>query len=88
MDKTPREPIDPIEQLRGDPRALAALFEQHRDRLRRRVELRLDPRLRSRLDAWDVVQDAFLDVARGLDANLADPKLSRRSGCGCTSAGG
>jgi RNA polymerase sigma-70 factor (ECF subfamily) len=76
MDKTPDDPIDPIETLRGgDHRALAALFDQHRDRLRRMVELRLDPRLRARLDASDVVQEAFLDVARDLDTYLADPRL-------------
>ena len=39
------------------------------------VELRLDPRLRGRLDASDVVQEAFLDVAGDLDAYLADPTL-------------
>jgi RNA polymerase sigma-70 factor, ECF subfamily len=75
MDKPPQDPTDPIEQLRGDPRALAAIFQQHRDRLRRMVELRLDPRLRARLDASDVVQEAFLDVAGDLEAYLADPKL-------------
>src|SRR5438270_8554229 len=76
VDKTPGDPTDPIEPLRGgDRRALAALFEQHRDRLRRMVELRRDLRLRARLDASDVVQDAFLDVARDLDAYLADPRL-------------
>jgi RNA polymerase sigma-70 factor (ECF subfamily) len=75
-DKTPGDPADSIEQLRaGDRRALAHFFDQHRARLRRMVELRLDPRLRGRLDASDVVQDAFLDVARDLDAYLADPKL-------------
>jgi RNA polymerase sigma-70 factor (ECF subfamily) len=76
MDKTPAEPNDPIAQIRGgDRKALAALFDQHRERLRRMVELRLDPRLRARLDASDVVQEAFIDVARDLDAYLADPKL-------------
>jgi RNA polymerase sigma-70 factor, ECF subfamily len=75
MDSTPQKPTDPIEQLRRDRQALAALFEQHRDRLRRMVELRLDPRLRARLDASDVVQEAFLDVACDLDAYLAEPKL-------------
>jgi RNA polymerase sigma-70 factor, ECF subfamily len=71
-----RTPEELIEDLRaGDRRALAELFELHRDRLRRMVELRLDPRLRARLDASDVVQDAFLDVARDLEAYLADPKL-------------
>src|SRR6516164_5330290 len=67
---------DPVEKLRGgDRQALAALFEKYRDRLRRMVELRLDPRLRARFDASDVVQEAFLDVARDLDAYLTDPKL-------------
>jgi RNA polymerase sigma-70 factor (ECF subfamily) len=75
MDQMPRDPTDPIEQLRGDRQALARLFEQHRDRLRRMVELRLDPRLRARLDASDVVQEAFLDVAADLEAYLAEPKL-------------
>jgi RNA polymerase sigma-70 factor (ECF subfamily) len=76
MDKTLDDPNDPIESLRGgDCQALATLFEQHRQQLRRMVELRLDPRLRSRLDASDVVQEAFLDVAHDLDAYLADPKL-------------
>jgi RNA polymerase sigma-70 factor (ECF subfamily) len=76
MDTTPGNPIDPIELLRGGSRqALGMLFDQYRDRLRRMVELRLDQRLRARIDASDVVQEAFLDVARDLEAYLADPKL-------------
>jgi RNA polymerase sigma-70 factor (ECF subfamily) len=75
--KASGNPADPIASLRGgDRHALAAFFDQHRDRLRRMVELRLDPRLRARLDASDVVQEAFLDVAHDLDSYLADPKLS------------
>ena len=88
MDKTPGDPTDPIEQLRGgDRQALATLFEKYRDRLRRMVELRLEQRLRARIDASDVVLEAFLDVARDLDAYLADPKLPRCSGCASTSPG-
>ncbi len=76
MDKTPGDLTDPIERLRGgDRRALAALLDRHRDGLRRMVELRLDPRLRARLDASDVLQEAFLDVAKDLDAYLAAPGL-------------
>ena len=76
MDQTPGDPPDPIEKLRGgDRQALGMLFDQYRDRLRHMVELRLDPRLRARFDASDVVQEAFLGVARDLDAYLADPKL-------------
>src|SRR5256885_788648 len=76
MDPGSVDETDPIEQLRrGDRQALATLFDRYRDRLRRMVELRIDARLRARLDASDVLQEAFLDVARDLDAYLADPKL-------------
>jgi RNA polymerase sigma-70 factor (ECF subfamily) len=76
LDETPGDATDPIDRLCGGDRgALAALFDKHRDRLRRMVELRIDARLRARLDPSDVLQEAFLDVARDLDAYLADPKL-------------
>ena len=76
MDKTPGDPTDPIDRLRGGDRgALAGLFDEHRERLRRMVELRIDARLRARIDASDVLQEAFLDVSNDLDAYLADPKL-------------
>jgi len=76
MNKTPGDSTDPIDRLRGGDRgALAELFEKHRDQLRRMVELRIDARVRARLDASDVLQEAFLDVARDLDAYLADPNL-------------
>ncbi len=48
----------------GDEPALLALFDRNRPRLRRMVQLRLDRRLRGRIDADDVLQEAFLDVAR------------------------
>jgi RNA polymerase sigma-70 factor (ECF subfamily) len=74
--KAPGDPAAQLARLRGgDRRALAALFDVYRDRLRRMVELRLDPTLRARLDASDILQEAFLDVARDLDAYLAEPKL-------------
>ncbi len=76
LEQTPGDATDPIGRLRGEGRgALAELFGTHRDRLRRMVELRIDARLRARIDASDVLQEAFLDVARDLDAYLADPKL-------------
>jgi RNA polymerase sigma-70 factor (ECF subfamily) len=65
-----------IERLRaGDKRALVELFQHHRERLRRMVQLRMDWRLQSRLDASDVLQEAFLDVASRLDDYLREPKL-------------
>jgi RNA polymerase sigma-70 factor (ECF subfamily) len=50
--------------LGGDCGALAELFERHRGRLEHMVRLRLDRRLQGRLDPADVVQEAYLDVAR------------------------
>jgi RNA polymerase sigma-70 factor, ECF subfamily len=76
MEHASGDTTDLIERLRGgDRQALATLFGRYRDRLRRMVELRIDARVRARLDASDVLHEAFLDVSRDLDAYLADPKL-------------
>lgn len=76
MDPTPSEATDLIERLRGgDRKALAELFDRYRARLRRMVDLRMDPRLRTRLDASDVLQEAYLDVAKDLPPYLANQKL-------------
>src|SRR5581483_9892781 len=50
--------------IAGNQHALAALFARHRDRLRKMVRLRLDRRMAGRIDTSDVLQDAYLDVAR------------------------
>lgn len=47
----------------GDENAFCELLGEHRGRLRRMVELRLDRRLQSRIDASDVIQDAYLEAA-------------------------
>ena len=52
--------------LAGDVQALAALFDQHRARLKRMVKLQLDRRLQGRVDASDVLQEAYLDLAQRL----------------------
>ena len=44
--------------------ALGELFEQHRDRLRRMVQLRMHSRLQGRLDPSDVLQEAYLEFSR------------------------
>ncbi|MEQ8768649.1 MAG: sigma-70 family RNA polymerase sigma factor [Planctomycetota bacterium] len=55
------------ELRRGGRLALSEAFDQHRGRLRRMVQYRMDVRLRSRLDASDVLQEAFLEAARRLE---------------------
>jgi RNA polymerase sigma-70 factor (ECF subfamily) len=59
----------------GDVDALNSIFTRHRERLRRMVDIRLDRRLQARLDASDVVQEAYLEVAQRLNEYLLDPKL-------------
>jgi RNA polymerase sigma-70 factor, ECF subfamily len=47
----------------GDALAWGALLVEHEGRLERMVAFRLDPRVRRRVDASDVVQEAFLAAA-------------------------
>jgi RNA polymerase sigma-70 factor (ECF subfamily) len=61
--------------LAGDREALARLFALYRDRLRAMVRLRLDRRLQGRLDPSDVLQEAYLDVARRLPDYARDPAM-------------
>jgi RNA polymerase sigma-70 factor, ECF subfamily len=76
MKDPPSETVRLLERLRaGDHHALADLFERHRDRLRRMVELRMDARLQGRIDASDVLQDGFLDLAKRVESYLSDPSL-------------
>jgi RNA polymerase sigma-70 factor (ECF subfamily) len=59
----------------GDHVALNDLFARHRERLRRMVQMRLDLRLQGRIDASDVIQDAYLEAARRLDGYLKEPGM-------------
>jgi RNA polymerase sigma-70 factor (ECF subfamily) len=56
--------------------AFNEILIKHRDRLRRMVEIRMNQRLQSRLDASDVIQDTFIEAARALDKYLENPKIS------------
>jgi RNA polymerase sigma-70 factor (ECF subfamily) len=66
-----------IEQVRraaaGDQDAARELFSRYRDRLKRMVHLRLSRRLAGRIDDSDVLQEAYLDVARRLNEYLEGP---------------
>ena len=48
----------------GKPQALGELLQTHRESLLRIIKFRMDPRLRSRLDADDVVQDSFIEATQ------------------------
>jgi RNA polymerase sigma-70 factor (ECF subfamily) len=60
-----------LQQARaGDQAAWNELFARHRSRLRRMVELRLDRRLQARIDASDVIQEAYVDAVTRMDEFL------------------
>lgn len=71
---------NPVEQwlqraAAGDGESWRLLLAPHHDRLRRMVAARMDPRLHSRLDPSDVLQDAYLEAAGQLDSYLRQPEL-------------
>jgi RNA polymerase sigma-70 factor (ECF subfamily) len=59
----------------GDEAAMAELFGQHRERLKRMVASRLDRRMQGRVDASDVLQDVYVDLAQQLPSYVKAPKL-------------
>lgn len=58
-----------------EERQLADALEACRPRLRRMVQVRLDPRLRGRVDPSDVIQEDFVDVAARLHEPRDESKL-------------
>lgn len=60
---------------RGDRRVLESLLAQHRARLLRMVALRLDRRLRKRIDPSDVIQEAYLEASARLEHYLQEPTM-------------
>jgi RNA polymerase sigma-70 factor (ECF subfamily) len=64
---------DLVERLgRGDPGALAELFQRFGAPLRRMVTCRLDSRLNGRLSASDILQEAYIDALKRVPHFRAD----------------
>ena len=57
---------------------LGGLFADQRARLCRMVDLRMDPRLKGRVDASDVIQEAWLEISARLEDYLRDPRMPFR----------
>jgi len=58
-----------------DPVAIEEVFEAYRDKLSRTVALRLDPRVLSKADGEDVLQDVFMEASRRYGAYLNQPTV-------------
>ena len=59
----------------GDEQARFQLIQHFRDRLVKMVQLRMDRRLSTRIDASDVIQEASIDAVRRIDEYFSDPKV-------------
>jgi RNA polymerase sigma-70 factor (ECF subfamily) len=59
----------------GDAGSWEAIVHESRPRLRRMVAFRLDHRLHGRIDPSDVLQDAYLEAWKDLDAYLRVPAI-------------
>lgn len=59
----------------GDSAAVNRLLDRHRDSLHRMVACRLNPRVGTRVDASDVVQEALLTASKRLADYLRSPNM-------------
>jgi RNA polymerase sigma-70 factor (ECF subfamily) len=71
------ESDDLLARLRGgDEQALAELFSGYRPRLERMVQFRLDQQLYGRVDADDLLQEAYLNAAQRIRHFVEDSSTS------------
>jgi len=60
----------------GNQQAATAVFMRFHDRLLRMVRLRMDHRLRGRVDSEDIIQETYLDAVKRLQDYVAKPQAS------------
>ena len=60
----------------GDGEARDQLLQRHRDRLKKMVAVRIDPRLARRVDPSDVVQEALAVADKQLDKYLSEQPIA------------
>jgi RNA polymerase sigma-70 factor (ECF subfamily) len=59
----------------GQADAAGQLLDRHRESLRRMIELRLDRKIKQRIDASDIVQEVMIEANRRLQTYLDDPVM-------------
>ena len=71
-----RETAELLQRARnGDPDVVGELLTRDAERLRRMVQLRMDARLKGRVDAGDVLQEVHLEAAQRLPDYLRKPDM-------------
>jgi RNA polymerase sigma-70 factor (ECF subfamily) len=71
---------DKTEQLlagarEGDGDAVNLLMDRHRNAIQRMVQMRLDQKIRRRVDVSDVVQEVLIEASRRLTSYLENPAM-------------
>lgn len=74
MDPTPEKELL-LRAAQDDSAALDELFQMYRHRLKGMLHWRLDPRLRTRVDESDVIQETLVDAARKFSEYAQAPQL-------------
>jgi RNA polymerase sigma-70 factor, ECF subfamily len=75
-DDEPRRDDDLLLRIEGgDEAAMTELFTRHRERLRQMIRMRIDRRLQEPVDSSDVLEDAYLEIARRAREYVDDPDL-------------
>ena len=59
----------------GDPGAIDELLCVHRDRLKRMVQVRLNPQVRGRVDESDILQEALLEASEKINDYFLRPPM-------------
>jgi RNA polymerase sigma-70 factor (ECF subfamily) len=60
----------------GDSEAVERLLARHRESLHRMIQLRMDQRIKRRVDVSDVVQDVLIEANRRLKDYLQNPAMA------------
>ena len=68
MSVSDQQLLDQLMLAQKDEQLWGELLNAHRTRLRVTVDLRMQEQLRARVDASDVIQEAFMDATRRLPA--------------------
>lgn len=79
LSMTPAEDSSTLNLLQravgGDREAWNEALMLHRERLKRMIRLRINPRLQARVDESDIVQDVFLDATTRLPDYVSNPSV-------------
>jgi RNA polymerase sigma-70 factor (ECF subfamily) len=62
--------------IAGGDAAVAEQFSEFQPRLERMVEFRLDRRLRGRVDSLDIIQEAYIEIARRINDYTSNPTVA------------